>query len=100
MDKVRDEIKEYLETYCTDESNAISAGELATLFNTTKRWLRLIVQDLRANRVPVCSGNSGYWYSYNEEDIEKTVRRLEAQADNLERACRGLRFAQRGELHG
>lgn len=91
MTDVGKEIVEYLQDFHKSENKAVSAGDLATLFNLTKRSLRTVVTDLRKESYPICSSNSGYWYSVNPEDIEKTARRLEAQAENMEKAVNGLR---------
>lgn len=88
------EILEFLQSYHNAECKAVGAGELATLFNTNKRGLRLIVTALRKEGKPICSSNYGYWYSDEAEDIDKTIARLEAQADNMIKAVAGLRKAK------
>lgn len=90
------EIQEYLQEFHKSEGKAVSAGDLATLFNLTKRSLRSVITELRKEHYPICSSNYGYWYSTDQEDIDKTVRRLETQADNMNRAVEGLRNYRRG----
>lgn len=83
-------IVEYLQEFHNSEVRAVSAGELSTLFNITKRGLRAVVTELRKEHYPVCSSNHGYWYSEDPKDIQKTVARLEAQVINMEKAVKGL----------
>ena len=90
MDKGND-LLEYLQDHHTEEINAVGARELSTLFNITQRGLRSLVTELRKEGYPVCSSNSGYWYSEDEEDIRKTVDRMEAQMEKMEQAVAGLK---------
>lgn len=90
MEKSTDLI-EYLQENHTEELNAVGARELSTLFNITQRGLRTLVTELRKEGYPVCSSNSGYWYSEDEEDIRKTVARMEAQMEKMEQAVTGLK---------
>lgn len=90
MEKSTDLI-EYLQENHTEENKAVGARELSILFNTTQRGIRALVTELRKEGYPVCSSNSGYWYSEDPEDIEKTVARMEAQMDKMEQAVAGLK---------
>lgn len=84
-------IAEYLRDYHREEDEAIKSRELRGLFNLSDRQVRLVVNDLRRNGVPICSSLEGYWYSEDEADITKTINRMEAQIDNMERSIAGLR---------
>ena len=90
MDKGKDLI-DYLQECHFEESKAVSARELSTLFNVTQRGIRLLVTELRKEGYPVCSSNSGYWYSEDPEDINKTVSRMEAQIEKMAQAVAGLK---------
>jgi biotin operon repressor len=89
MDKM--DLLEYLQAYHKTEDEAISAYELGELFNLDKRGVRLVVTDLRANGFTVCSSHAGYWYSEDEADVSKTIRRLQAQINGTQRAVDGMR---------
>ena len=90
MDKGND-LLEYLQENHTEENKAVGARELSMLFNTTQRGIRALVTELRKEGYPVCSSNNGYWYSEDEEDIRKTVARMEAQREKMEQAVTGLK---------
>lgn len=94
------DLLEYLKEYHTEESIAIKAKELCTLFNLTSRQVRDIVSGLRQDGEAVCSSSSGYWYSTELEDVKKTLQRLEGQVTHMYKAIAGLRKAFSGELIG
>lgn len=91
MQDLHRDIKDHLKQCYKTEDTAISAGDLGELYNLTKRGVRAVVTILRQEGYPICSSNNGYWYSTNLTDIEKTAKRLEAQAVNMIRAVDGLR---------
>lgn len=86
---------EYLKDYHNTESTAIKNRELRLLFNLTSRQVRGVVNQLRQEGKPVCSSSSGYWYSTDPEDINKTLHRLEAQVENMLISIKGLNRAKK-----
>lgn len=88
------EILNYLMDHHRSKEKAVSAVELSSMFNTTKRGIRSAVTELRKSGYPICSGNEGYWYSTEPDDLQATISRLEAQVDNMIRAVRGLKQAK------
>lgn len=84
------EIMCHLRAGYTTEDEAINARELGELYNLTKREIRMVVTALRKEGYPICSSNNGYWYGKNEKDVDKTVKRLEAQIANMQEAVDGL----------
>lgn len=91
MADVGRDIAEYLKDYHTEESTAIKARDLCTLFNLTNRDIRNVVSGLRQEGEAICSSTSGYWYSTEPEDISKTLRRLEGQVMNMNNSIKGLK---------
>ena len=84
------EMAEYLKEHSPTEQEAVSAGSLSVLFNITKRGIRSVVTVLRQEGYPICSSNCGYWYGTNPEDIDRTGKRLMAQAGSMRKAAEGL----------
>lgn len=84
-------IREFLEEYHNTEKTAVKSGEICELFSVPKERLRSIVNYLRSAEIPVCSSQRGYWYSENQEDIEKTLSHLEGRVRGINRAIKGLR---------
>ena len=86
---------EYLKEYHNTESNAIKNRDLRLLFNLKDRQVRLIVNQLRQDGKPICSSSTGYWYSTDPADINKTLHRIEAQAENMLISIKGLQKAKK-----
>lgn len=88
------DVMEYLKEYHCKEAEAVKSRELGTLFNLTNRGVRNLVSKLRQDGVPVCSSNNGYWYSEDEADITRTIKRLADQVLNMRLAIDGLKKAK------
>lgn len=84
------DIAEYLKDYHNTERTAIKGRELCSLFNLHSKQVRNIVSDLRQDGTPICSSNSGYWYSDDPEDLDRTITRLSEQVKNMSRSIDGL----------
>ena len=94
---IAQQMLDYLKDYHITESGAVKSRDLRLLFNLTDRQVREVVSFLRQEGEPICSSSCGYWYSVDPDDIEKTIRRLEAQAENMRISTTGLRKALRGK---
>ena len=88
---------EYLKDHHFSENVAVKSRDLRLLFNLTDKQVRVVVSQLRQEGEPVCSSSSGYWYSTDPDDIEKTLHRLEAQVENMDISITGLRKALRSK---
>ena len=78
--------------------NAITARQLAALLDCTERTIRLLTREARREGHPIATGDEGYYWASNEdefyhiiaqmrsraEDINETVRRLEARWQRAE----------------
>ena len=91
MASTGEQIAEYLMEYHTEENKAIKGRDLCVLFNLTDKQLRNVVSVLRQGGEAVCSSSYGYWYSTDQADIEKTLRRLEGQVRNMNISITGLK---------
>lgn len=91
MAGLSNDIADYLKEYYREERFAIKGREICELFNLTDKQVRNIVSGLRQAGEPICSSIHGYWYSNNPEDIEKTLRRLEGQVNNMNSSITGLK---------
>jgi hypothetical protein len=93
---VAEDVLEYLKEYHNSETKAIKSRGLCELFNLQNRQVRHLVSGLRQKGSPICSSNSGYWYSEDREDIDSTINRLSDQVRNMSLTIRGLRKAKGG----
>lgn len=72
--------------------NAISAEDLAAMFDTTKRGIRKIIHTIRKSgelEKAIGSNNNGYFVC-TKEDAEKAIQRLLNQAFNTLKVARAL----------
>lgn len=88
------DLNEYLKNNGNCERDAIQAGELAGVFGTDKRGIRNMVNFLRSSGMPICSGQSGYWYSDDPADIQKTIDTMSAKITGIQKAITGLQIAK------
>lgn len=84
---------EYLRKFHLGESNAVNASRLTAW--GSKRQIRLMVNKLRGEAIPICSGNTGYYYAENERELTRTMNYLESHANQVMKAVNGLQSAFR-----
>lgn len=90
MAGVGSDIAEYLRDNHNTEEKAIKGRDLCVLFNLRDKQIRNVVSVLRQGGEPICSSSSGYWYSKDPEDLEKTIYRMESQVSNMNYSIEGL----------
>lgn len=83
-------IAEFLKAKHCGADKAIKAADLHSCFVLTPRQIRHIVNELRLSGVPICSGNEGYYYAANEEEVEKTQRLMRSQANSMLAAAENM----------
>lgn len=98
MDELKDLLLDELESYAVGEKNAIKSKKLEVLFNVKGNIIRDLVNELRSEGVPICSGNNGYWIAEGVEDLIKTVNQLESRVKKINSAIDGLRTRLKIEL--
>lgn len=89
MDK-RTEICEYLKKNHVGKERAVYSRELQRLFSIDGRNLRRKINRLRQSGVPICSGETGYYYADNEQEINDTIFWLNELETKVSRAKNGL----------
>ena len=83
----------YLKEYHKGKEKAIHSKELQRIFSTDGRDIRRKVSSLRQDGIPICSDEDGYYYAYNQQEINKTVCRLNGMVTGVSNARTGLLFA-------
>ena len=89
MDK-KTEICEYLKQYHVGRERAIYSRELQRLFSVDGRSLRRKINRLRQAGIPICSGETGYYYAENEQELNDTIIRLNELETKIGKAKTGL----------
>ena len=92
MDK-QTAIHEYLKRHHVGKDNAIYSRDLQSLFCIDGRNLRRKVNALRKDGVPICSGDTGYYYAQHQQEINETVCRMNSLLTTISNARTGLLFA-------
>ena len=85
----------HLERHHTGEAHAVTSRELERKFQVSGPALRKAVNRLRADGVPICSFDGGYYYAETFEELDHTICQLLSRVRNILRAVRGLRKACR-----
>lgn len=93
INKFQEHLCEYLKDLHRGEREAIHSCELEELFEITGSQLRYAVNQLRSNGYPICSSDFGYYYAANQDDIDHTIRRLNANVAAMSRARNGLLYS-------
>jgi biotin operon repressor len=79
-------IKEY-----GSKEKPVRGNVLASLLGVSKPSIRIEVNKLRREGVPICSNREGYYYSTKPEDIKETIAHLESRTRNIREAIDGIR---------
>ena len=93
MDR-KDEINEYLKKNHTGSEKAVFSEELERLFSMNGRSVRRLISSLRQDGYPICSSSKGYYYAKTQEEINKTVSRLNELVTGVSNARTGLLTAR------
>lgn len=82
------EFAEYLMLNAYGKDNALTAPEL----NNWGRGvtIRSMVNALRSEGYPICSGRKGYYYAQDRDEIKQTLNNLESRISSMREACVGL----------
>jgi len=80
----------HLQTLHRGRSNAISSKKLEAIFGIKGSELRQIVNELRSEGNPICSGDTGYYYAANETELNRTIAQLSSRANSITNARDGL----------
>ena len=90
----RQAICDYLREYHAGRENAVYSRELERIFNLDGRNVRRKISKLRQDGVPICSGDTGYYYASSQDEVNETVKRLNQLVTKVSNARTGLLYAQ------
>ncbi|MBQ5959881.1 MAG: hypothetical protein IJL53_04350 [Firmicutes bacterium] len=93
MDK-KNEVRDYLKNNHAGEDKAVFSSELEQLFSLDGRSIRRIISELRKEGCPICSDQKGYYFAKTQQDINKTVSRLNELVTGVSNSRTGLLFAR------
>lgn len=84
------QVARFLQDHALGKKNAVNSKQVEALFGINGIALRSIVNNLRSNGVPICSGGVGYWYADTLEELVATRKQLISRVRGIERAIEGL----------
>lgn len=76
------------------EKYRITSAEISRKTNLTGSTIREIVNDSRANFVPIGSDGGGYFMATKPEELDHTIAQLNSRIHKMIRAREGLKKAQ------
>lgn len=80
----------YLKENAVGKENAVKSKQIEQIFGLRGVEVRNMVNQLRYEGVPICSGRKGYWYAKNEAEVIETLNGLKARIIGIENAVNGL----------
>lgn len=79
----------WLKEHHYGQENSITFKEMGGIWGD-HRVIRHMVHYLRISGVPICSGNSGYYYAKNKDEVEGVMKYLMSFISNYQEAFDGL----------
>jgi hypothetical protein len=90
VNNIQKELADYLLKYAHGLENATPSRIIEKKFNVTARDVRKIVNALRMSSVPICSGQTGYYYAKTKQEAKETACVLNAMSNSLIQAADGM----------
>lgn len=72
------------------KENAVYSREIERHFGMDGTEVRELVNYLRTQGIPICSGVQGYWIAKNDEEVMATLLNLMRRKKGLENAIEGM----------
>lgn len=80
----------YIKEYHTGKEKAVSSAYLQNRFCISSRTVRRLVNQLRNDGNPICSGDKGYYYATDREELIASIRQMTSRIKEISKARRGL----------
>ncbi len=80
----------YIKEYHTGKQKAVSSAYLQDRFCISSRTVRMLVNQLRNDGNPICSGDNGYYYAADREELIASIRQMSSRIREISKARRGL----------
>ena len=80
----------YMKEYHTGTSKAIPSAYLQNRFCISSRTVRKLVNQLRNDGNPICSGDEGYYYAADRKELLASIGQMTSRIREIAKAKRGL----------
>ena len=91
--EIEQKLLDYLMSNHTGRDNAIHSKALEKRFKICPRTVRRYINNMRKTGIPVCSDETGYWIAANSREANRTIKRLDTFAGDVNSARTGLAIA-------
>lgn len=88
-----DEVTRFLKDNHTGRDKAIIGENLEDFFGLSHRTFQRYIREIRKNGVPICSGNTGYYYAESQDEINDTVAWMNRMVTGVSNSRTGLLYA-------
>ena len=80
----------YMKEYHTGISKAVPSAYLQGRFCISSRTVRKLVNQLRNDGNPICSGENGYYYAADRKELLASIGQMTSRIREIAKAKRGL----------
>ncbi len=80
----------YMKEYHTGKEKAVSSAYLQSRFCISSRTVRKLVNQLRNDGNPICSGDNGYYYASDRKELLASIGQMTSRIREIAKAKRGL----------
>ena len=80
----------FMKEYHTGTSKAVSSAYLQSRFCISSRTVRKLVNQLRNDGNPICSGDNGYYYAADRKELLASIGQMTSRIIEIAKAKRGL----------
>jgi len=80
----------HLKEYHTGTSKAVPSAYLQGRFCISSRTVRKLVNQLRNDGNPICSGDEGYYYAADRKELLASIGQMTSRIREIAKAKRGL----------
>ena len=80
----------YMKVYHTGISKAVPSAYLQSRFCISSRTVRKLVNQLRNDGNPICSGDEGYYYAADRKELLASIGQMTSRIKEIAKAKRGL----------
>ena len=80
----------YMKEYHTGKEKAVSSAYLQSRFCISGRAVRKLVNQLRNDGNPICSGDNGYYYAGNRQELLESIGQMTSRIIEIAKVKRGL----------
>lgn len=87
---MEDKFLNYIKEYHTGKEKSVSSAYLQNKLCISSRTVRRLVNQLRNDGNPICSGDNGYYYAADRRELMASIKQMTSRIREISKARRGL----------